>query len=238
MRNYLDLADTPPLSVFDASTMADRRALWVLQGISSVMRAVIHVDEKATNTAYKLLVEGNNLRMVLATRGQSPPLPSPPTPPPTAYKLLTTGGGQQSEDSAGHPRSVPSPTHSPTHLPLPSPTPTPPSPPPSHPPLPHPPRTDYWWRATIWGWCWPPAVSPLPSPPQPTPPTHLPLPSPTPTPPPLPSPPTPPPTAYKLLTTGGGQQSEDGAGHPQSVPAPPLPKPPALQIFNTTAKMI
>jgi len=40
----------------------------VIKGISSVTRAVIHADEKTGNT-YKLLVEGDNLQAVLATRG-------------------------------------------------------------------------------------------------------------------------------------------------------------------------
>ena len=40
----------------------------LLQGISTVSRAVIHIDEKDANY-YKLIVEGNNLRQVLATRG-------------------------------------------------------------------------------------------------------------------------------------------------------------------------
>ena len=32
-------------------------------------RAVIHIDEKSVGTRYKLLVEGNNLRQVMATTG-------------------------------------------------------------------------------------------------------------------------------------------------------------------------
>lgn len=32
-------------------------------------RAVIHIDEKSVGTKYKLLVEGNNLRNVMATPG-------------------------------------------------------------------------------------------------------------------------------------------------------------------------
>ena len=39
-----------------------------VQGISTVSRAVIHIDEKQANK-FKLLVEGNNLRQVIATRG-------------------------------------------------------------------------------------------------------------------------------------------------------------------------
>ena len=39
------------------------------QGVSSVTRAVIHIDEKSSCTKYKLLVEGNNLRNVMATAG-------------------------------------------------------------------------------------------------------------------------------------------------------------------------
>ncbi|KAK2176857.1 hypothetical protein NP493_625g00001 [Ridgeia piscesae] len=40
----------------------------IIKGISTVSRAVIHIDEKQANK-YKLLVEGNNLRQVIATRG-------------------------------------------------------------------------------------------------------------------------------------------------------------------------
>ena len=41
----------------------------LFQGIPSVTRAVIHADEK-TGKQFKLLVEGNNLRAVLATPGK------------------------------------------------------------------------------------------------------------------------------------------------------------------------
>ncbi|XP_071808638.1 DNA-directed RNA polymerase III subunit RPC1-like isoform X1 [Asterias amurensis] len=41
----------------------------VIQGIASVSRAVIHIDEKGSKTLYKLLVEGDNLQAVVATRG-------------------------------------------------------------------------------------------------------------------------------------------------------------------------
>ena len=44
-------------------------AIIVLQGISSVHRAVIHIDEKKGDNTYNLLVEGDNLRAVMATRG-------------------------------------------------------------------------------------------------------------------------------------------------------------------------
>ena len=40
----------------------------MIKGIPSVIRAVIHIDEKKQET-YKLLVEGNNLRAVIATQG-------------------------------------------------------------------------------------------------------------------------------------------------------------------------
>lgn len=38
------------------------------QGIQNVTRAVIHIDEKKSET-YKLLVEGDNLLAVMATPG-------------------------------------------------------------------------------------------------------------------------------------------------------------------------
>lgn len=41
----------------------------VVQGIPEVSRAVIHIDEQSTKTIYKLLVEGDNLRAVMATHG-------------------------------------------------------------------------------------------------------------------------------------------------------------------------
>lgn len=41
----------------------------MLQGISTVNRAVIHIDEKKGDTTYNLLVEGDNLRQVMATVG-------------------------------------------------------------------------------------------------------------------------------------------------------------------------
>ncbi|XP_038060034.1 DNA-directed RNA polymerase III subunit RPC1-like isoform X2 [Patiria miniata] len=41
----------------------------VIQGISSVSRAVIHIDDKGSKALYKLLVEGDNLQAVVATRG-------------------------------------------------------------------------------------------------------------------------------------------------------------------------
>lgn len=40
-----------------------------MQGIPSVTRAVIHIDEK-NEELYKLLVEGNNLQAVIATPGK------------------------------------------------------------------------------------------------------------------------------------------------------------------------
>ncbi len=42
---------------------------FVMQGLKGVSRAIIHADEKTGNT-YKLYVEGDNLKDVLATRGQ------------------------------------------------------------------------------------------------------------------------------------------------------------------------
>jgi len=41
----------------------------VVKGVPSVSRAVIHIDEKSGVTKYKLLVEGDNLRNVMATPG-------------------------------------------------------------------------------------------------------------------------------------------------------------------------
>uniref|UniRef100_A0A8C9XW94 DNA-directed RNA polymerase subunit n=1 Tax=Sander lucioperca TaxID=283035 RepID=A0A8C9XW94_SANLU len=41
----------------------------VVQGIPEVSRAVIHIDEQSSKTMYKLLVEGDNLRSVMATHG-------------------------------------------------------------------------------------------------------------------------------------------------------------------------
>lgn len=40
-----------------------------MQGISSVTRAIIHMDEGKGGEKYKLLVEGMNLQAVMATRG-------------------------------------------------------------------------------------------------------------------------------------------------------------------------
>ncbi|XP_019730084.1 DNA-directed RNA polymerase III subunit RPC1 isoform X2 [Hippocampus comes] len=41
----------------------------VVQGIPEVARAVIHIDEQSSKRKYKLLVEGDNLRAVMATHG-------------------------------------------------------------------------------------------------------------------------------------------------------------------------
>ena len=41
----------------------------VVQGIPEVARAVIHIDEQTGKNKYKLLVEGDNLRAVMATHG-------------------------------------------------------------------------------------------------------------------------------------------------------------------------
>ncbi|KFV03628.1 RPC1 polymerase, partial [Scopus umbretta] len=41
----------------------------VVQGIPEVSRAVIHIDEQSGKEKYKLLVEGDNLRAVMATHG-------------------------------------------------------------------------------------------------------------------------------------------------------------------------
>lgn len=41
----------------------------VVQGIPEVSRAVIHIDEQSGKNKYKLLVEGDNMRAVMATHG-------------------------------------------------------------------------------------------------------------------------------------------------------------------------
>ena len=41
----------------------------MIKGIPSVTRAVIHIDESKGDNSYKLLVEGDNLRNVMATQG-------------------------------------------------------------------------------------------------------------------------------------------------------------------------
>lgn len=41
----------------------------MVQGIPEVARAVIHIDEQSGKEKYKLLVEGDNLRAVMATHG-------------------------------------------------------------------------------------------------------------------------------------------------------------------------
>lgn len=41
----------------------------MVQGIPEVARAVIHIDEQSGKQKYKLLVEGDNLRSVMATHG-------------------------------------------------------------------------------------------------------------------------------------------------------------------------
>lgn len=41
----------------------------MVQGIPEVSRAVIHIDEQSGKNKYKLLVEGDNLRAVMATHG-------------------------------------------------------------------------------------------------------------------------------------------------------------------------
>lgn len=42
---------------------------YIFQGINSVNRAIIHVDEGTGGERYKLLVEGMNLQAVMATMG-------------------------------------------------------------------------------------------------------------------------------------------------------------------------
>lgn len=41
----------------------------MVQGISSVSRAIIHMDDSRGCKNYKLLVEGMNLQAVMATKG-------------------------------------------------------------------------------------------------------------------------------------------------------------------------
>ena len=41
----------------------------LLQGIGSVSRAIIHMDESKGGRHYKLLVEGTNLQAVMGTKG-------------------------------------------------------------------------------------------------------------------------------------------------------------------------
>lgn len=41
----------------------------MVQGIPEVSRAVIHIDEQSGKEKFKLLVEGDNLRAVMATHG-------------------------------------------------------------------------------------------------------------------------------------------------------------------------
>lgn len=41
----------------------------MVQGIPEVARAVIHIDEQSGKNKYKLLVEGDNMRAVMATHG-------------------------------------------------------------------------------------------------------------------------------------------------------------------------
>ena len=43
--------------------------LYNLQGLPSVSRAVIHNDDSSGKTKYKLFVEGDNMREVMATLG-------------------------------------------------------------------------------------------------------------------------------------------------------------------------
>lgn len=42
---------------------------YIIQGIESVNRAIIHIDEDKGGERYKLLVEGMNLQCVMATMG-------------------------------------------------------------------------------------------------------------------------------------------------------------------------
>ncbi len=58
------------LSFFYLSTLISCLSLKVVvQGIPEVARAVIHIDEQSGKSKYKLLVEGDNLRAVMATHG-------------------------------------------------------------------------------------------------------------------------------------------------------------------------
>lgn len=52
-----------------ASSLLCLQVQVVVQGIPEVSRAVIHIDEQSGKEKYKLLVEGDNLRAVMATHG-------------------------------------------------------------------------------------------------------------------------------------------------------------------------
>lgn len=60
----------------------------VVQGIPEVARAVIHIDEQSGKNKYKLLVEGDNLRAVMATHGVN----GSRTTSNNTYEVSTMGG--------------------------------------------------------------------------------------------------------------------------------------------------
>ena len=49
--------------------MKERLPAVVIKGLPTVNRAVIHIDDAHGSTKYKLFVEGDNLKEVLATPG-------------------------------------------------------------------------------------------------------------------------------------------------------------------------
>ena len=49
--------------------LKERLPAVVIKGLPTVNRAVIHIDDSKGGTKYKLFVEGDNLREVLATPG-------------------------------------------------------------------------------------------------------------------------------------------------------------------------
>lgn len=60
----------------------------MVQGIPEVARAVIHIDEQSGKNKYKLLVEGDNLRAVMATHGVN----GSRTTSNNTYEVSTEGG--------------------------------------------------------------------------------------------------------------------------------------------------
>ena len=57
------------LNEFENTEPYERWRSMYLQGINKVSRAVIHIDDNKAKNKYKLLVEGDNLLHVMATRG-------------------------------------------------------------------------------------------------------------------------------------------------------------------------
>ena len=83
----------------------------VVQGIPEVSRAVIHIDEQSGKEKYKLLVEGDNLRAVMATHG----VKGTRTTSNNTYEVALTDGAPavvpaRSSDPAVHCGSAPKTT--------------------------------------------------------------------------------------------------------------------------------